>query len=131
VLFFGIVVACVFSMTIQTDLNLKTTFDLIQEIKKGIKQKCYVTITETSIGVSEVGLRIIIQTKNYRTKENMHVERTIPEINLIHADREPHYTIIKKLIDEANKYFKKEQINAVNEHSFFNKNGSFKNELYN
>lgn len=101
-------------MTIQTDLNLKTTFALIQEIKKGIKQKCYITITEADIGVSEIGLRITIQTKNYRTKENMYFQRTINERELIHSDREQHYVVVKRTIDKANQYFKEEQIKKTN-----------------
>lgn len=96
-------------MNIRTDLDLKSTFDLIKEIKKNIKQECYISITEADINVSEVGLRITIQTKNYKTREPIYFQRTIPEIDLIHADKKLHYATIKKTIDEANRFFRKEQ----------------------
>lgn len=98
-------------MIIQTNIDLNSTFALIKEIKQGIKQKCYITITEANINVSEVGLRIIIQTKNYKTREPIYFQRTIPEINLIHADKKIHYNIIRKTIDQANNFFRKEQTN--------------------
>lgn len=106
-----------------TDINLNSTFALIQKIKQGIKQKCYISITEADIGVSGIGLRITIQTKNYRTNEPIYFQRTIKmKLTLEqHGDSGLHNTIIKKTIDQANRLFKEEQINAVNKYSYFNK----------
>lgn len=94
---------------IKTNLNLKPTFRLIQELKKSIKQKCYIEITDADINVSGRGLRIIIQTKNYKTKKFMYFERTITEKELIESTGNSHTLIIKHIIDDANNFFRKEQ----------------------
>ncbi|MBW1800674.1 MAG: hypothetical protein JRJ85_08085 [Deltaproteobacteria bacterium] len=96
-------------LDLKTNLDLKSIFDLIQKIKKGIKQKSCITITESDNYTVEPGLRILIETKNYKTKEYMYFKRNISESELIHTERDLHYTIIEKTIEEANDYFREEQ----------------------
>ena len=91
------------------NINLTSTFNLIQEIKKGIKQKCYIEITDDNINKLNRGLCITIQTKNYRTKEFIYYQRIITERELIKSTENSHTTIIKHTIDAANNFFRKEQ----------------------
>lgn len=94
---------------IKTNINLNSTFHLIQEIRQGIKQKCYIEISDTDVGTKGLGLCIRIQTKNYKTKEFMYFERTITEKELIKSPEHIHTTIIKHTITAANNFFRKEQ----------------------
>lgn len=94
---------------IKTNINLEPTFRLIQELKQGIKQKCYIEITDADVDVSGRSLRIRIQTKNYKTKEFMYYQRVITEEELIKSPENLHTTIIKYIINTANNFFRKEQ----------------------
>jgi hypothetical protein len=97
---------------IKTSIDLTPTFRLIQEIKQGIKQQCCVEITDAD--VSGRGLRITIQTKNYKTKEFMYYQRVITERELIKSPENIHTTIIKHTITEANNFFRKKQERQTN-----------------
>jgi uridine phosphorylase len=94
---------------IKPNINLTLIFQLIQEIKQGIKQQCYIEITDADVDVSGKGLRITIQAKNYKTKEFMYYQQIITERELIKSTRNLHTTIIKHIIDAANNFFRKEQ----------------------
>jgi hypothetical protein len=91
------------------DINLESIFALIQEIKQGIKQKCYVELFNKDVGVSETGLCIRIQTKNYKTKEFMYFERIITEKALRESPENAHHNVVRYIIDAANDFFRKEQ----------------------
>jgi hypothetical protein len=101
-------------MGLKTTINLESTFRLIQEIKKGIKQKCYVEITDADVNISGRGLRIIIQAKNYKTKKVMYFQRIVTEKELIKSTGNTHTTIIKHTINAANNFFRKEQERQTN-----------------
>lgn len=96
-------------MGLKTTINLESTFRLIQEIKKGIKQQCYIEISDDNINKHNRGLCITIQTKNYRTKNFMYHQRIITEKELIKSTGNSHTLIIKHIIDDANNFFRKEQ----------------------
>ena len=90
-------------------------FTLIQKIKKGIKQKCHVEISDTDSGISGRGIRILVRAKNYKTKEFMYTEKIITEKEVRappnHLHTHPHDNPVDELIKEANYYFRKEQEN--------------------
>lgn len=94
---------------IKTNINLIPAFNLIQEIKKGIKQQCCVEITDDIINKSNRGLCITIQAKNYKTKKFMCYQQVITEKELIKSPENIHTTIIKHTINAANNFFRKEQ----------------------
>ena len=87
------------------NLDLKPVSDLIRTIKKGIKQKSYITITESDTD----DLRIIAETRNSKTKEYMYYQKTITTKELLNMDNHLHNVIIDSFIEEANHYFEKEQ----------------------
>lgn len=98
---------------LKSDLNstsaLKSMFYYIQKIKQGIKQKCHIEITDADVDVSGAGFYIRIQTKNYKTKQPMYVQKIITEEEIITLDNELHNSLINKIIKEANYYFREEQ----------------------
>jgi ATP-dependent Lon protease len=98
---------------IKTNINLSSTFHLIQEIKKNIKQQCWVEISDDTINKLNKGLCITIQAKNYKTKESMYYQRIITEKELIKSPENIHTTIIKHIINTANNFFIKEQTKDI------------------
>lgn len=99
---------------IKTSIDLGSTFQLIQEIKKGIKQKCNVEIFDENKDIFNRGLCIRITTKNYKTKDFMYFERVITEKELIESPENTYYGVIKHIIDTANDLFRKGQSRQSN-----------------
>ena len=95
--------------SIKTNIELGATFALIQKIKKGIKQKCNIEISTTDVGVSGQGLRILVQAKNYKTKEFMYTQKIVTEEEMVTIHNRQQDYLINSLIEKANYYFRKEQ----------------------
>ena len=90
----------------QYEIDLGATFCLIQELRQGIKQTCDIIISDNDVNVSNRGLCIIIQTKNYKTKEPIYFQRTITEKELIETPGNLHSSIVNHIITDANGFFK-------------------------
>lgn len=94
---------------IKTNIELGEVFKLIQTIKQGIKQKCHIEITDADVGVSGIGICIRIQARNYKTKQPMYVQRTITEKEIVILDNRLYSSLVNRVIEEANYYFREEQ----------------------
>lgn len=93
----------------ETNTGLISSLKLLKKVKQGIKQKCYIDLSEADRDVSSTGLRIRIITKNHKTNENMYFQTIITEEELILLEESFFDRIINKLIVDANDHFRKEQ----------------------
>jgi len=97
-----------------SNIDLKETFKLIEKIKQGIKQECYVEISNIDLGASDRALRIRIQAKNYKTNVYMYIEKVIAEKEIIFMNNYLYNNLIDMFIEKANYYFRKEQSKIYN-----------------
>lgn len=86
-------------------IDLGLTFNLIKKIKKGIKPKCNVVITDSDLP-GELALHIRICTTNPKTKERLCFDKVITAIELSYVSEEMQSVIVEGLIDKANLYFR-------------------------
>ena len=94
-----------------SNIDLKEVFTLIKTLKQGIKQKCSIEITDSDVGISDRGLRIRVEGKNYKTKKYMYFERIITETEIFNLDGhyDSHSNLINNTIKKVNYHFIKEQ----------------------
>ena len=95
-------------------VDLGLTFNLIKKIKKGIKQKCTVNITDSNVP-GNLALCIEICTKDPKTKKFLCFERVVNAVELGYISEEMQLITVENIINEANKYFKNKIKNNLKE----------------